>query len=148
MIAILKKINDSFLEELKIKGDYWRILRVETIIDLIKLELIYFKKNGEQKHLFKVLTYLIKIKLLNLLPSIVLLNNIDETYKQFNNDFGLISNKLTIVLKEFSVIWTENKNVTFIDIENDVYLFRNVDYNFPSSTIDKFVCDLINFINK
>ncbi len=52
-----KKILDSFTVELIAEGDFWRIFRRGTLIDLIKLNFFHFQKTNKEKYLIEIITH-------------------------------------------------------------------------------------------
>ncbi|KAA6322414.1 hypothetical protein EZS27_028043 [termite gut metagenome] len=126
MENIFDKIRHSFLNELTEEGDFWRIFRFETLIDLIRVNLLCFQKQKNELYLFKIINYSLKIELLNILSPIELVDNLQESFDKFNKDSTFISDKLDILLAEISNHYCKDSKTSISDINIEIEKVDNV----------------------
>lgn len=129
MKEIFKKVRNQFSSELATDGDFWRILRKGTLVDLIKLSFLYYQKDQDEKHLIDIFNHSMKVKLLSRIKAIEVNGNLDEVYKKFNREsefilkqYDSIYNELHPTFKNFSStnLYDLNEKMQYIKVINEL----------------------------
>ena len=142
MRDISKAVRESFLNELLQKGDFWRIFRKGTLVDLIKLEFFAFQKDGNENHLIEIFNICMKIKLLSRINSIRAKGTFDEVYKQFNQEQDFILNQYDTVFKELEPILHTSTHASIYDLYGKIQYIKVIN----ALEIDSYTDDIFEEI--
>jgi hypothetical protein len=77
-------LQEDFLLDLHRHGDFWRILRKSTFVDLIKLCSLKFQKEHLEAFLIEIINLGIKAKILSHLEEVKQEDSLDEYFRHFN----------------------------------------------------------------
>lgn len=134
-----KKVREQFSTELVTDGDVWRILRKETLVDLIKLSFFYFRKDKDKRHLIDIFNYSMKLKLLSRIKAIELKGTLDEVSKKFNREpefilkqYDTFYNELQPTLKNYTSTnhYDLNEKIQYIKVINELKIDSYDDHIF------------------
>jgi len=142
MADIFKKLRNSFSTELSTDGDYWRILRQGTLVDLIKLSFFNFQKEGKEKYLIDIVNHSMKAKLLYHLKVIDLSGNMDEVYQKFNKEPEYIMNQYDSIFKELKTDFTKYSATNVYDLNEKVQYLKTIN----QLEIDSYADDIFDEI--
>lgn len=143
----MDKIKKAFINDLEQNGDYWRIYRLSTIIDLIQLDFVHYQKSKKDEYLYSIINNNIKLKMLSLsIISPITITEDKEEFLAFNSDNDLIISKLSQVLDEFN---TDNTNNDFFDLKEGIEKLSLINQNIINlnSTINQIIQICIDLIN-
>jgi hypothetical protein len=117
MEKIIKSVRDSFVQELENNGDIFRVLRKETLSDLIVFEFVCFEKDASSKHLINLINFSIKSLLLSEIGEIHPDGSLEDFYKRFNkqNEY---------VLDQYDLIWVKLKETLSNYSSTDIFDLR------------------------
>lgn len=139
MKDIYKKVREQFSTELLAYGDVWRILRKETLVDLIKLSFFYFRKDEDKKHLIDIFNHSMKVKLLSRIKAIEVKGTLEEVSKKFNREpefilkqYDTIYNELQPTFKNYTSTnhYDLNEKIQYIKVINELKIDSYDDHIF------------------
>lgn len=112
------------MNELNNEGDFWRILRRSTFVDLIKFNFVKFQKEHTDEELIEMINLFLKIKILTRFKEIKLSKTPDETFSHFNRENDLIVKLYNDILTQ--IIRDENRyiNTDLYDLNNEVQYLK------------------------
>lgn len=143
MLDIFKKVRVPFANELAKEGDVWRIFRIITFVDLIKLSFFYFQKDKLEKHLIDIFNYSMKVKLLSKINTIEVKGTLDEFSKNFNLEPEFIQEQYDTIFYELEPKFKNYTSKTLYDLNEKIQYIKVINELKLDSYADDVFEDII-----
>ncbi len=132
-------IRLKFVQELHNEGDYWRLLRRKTLVDLIKLAFSKYELSRQDGDLVEIINLGLKIKILEHLQEISLSKDIEETLTQFNQQKDEIMHFYDQALLKISHKDINHSTSQKYDLNNEVQYLKVLNLlEFSNYSVDVF----------
>lgn len=147
----IDKVRETFYAELTTRGDYWRIFRESTLVDLVKYSFFSFQNERNEGHLIDMFNHLMKIKMLSSLDTIETSGNLSDFSKKFNRDTNLILKQYDGILNDLQQSFKEytsssvhelNKKIQYLKVINQL----EID-SYEDDIFDEIICILYNILH-
>ena len=154
MTDVFKLIRESFINELNEESDFWRIMRKETFIDLIKLGLIKYQKTNNTNDLVDIINLSLKIKILShpQLKEITVRDNPEEVYKQFNKEKELIIKLYDEVFQKATIKLNNYSNKEISELHDEVQYLKMINQleikEYSDEIFDDLICISMNLLSE
>ncbi|MDP4264499.1 MAG: hypothetical protein Q8941_18360 [Bacteroidota bacterium] len=151
MSETIQVIRDSFIKELR-EGDFWRIMRRETFIDLIKLSLIKYQETNNSSNLVDIINLSLKVKILSApqLMEIAITNNPEQVYNQFNKEKELITRLYDEALQKAIINLDSRRNKEAGGLYGEVEYLKMINQlkikDYSDEIFDGLICTSINLL--
>jgi hypothetical protein len=127
---VFTKIRNSFHGELLNEGDIWRILRKQTLLDLVKLDFLKYRKENEPDYLISVFNYCMKAKLIDRIGRI----DPSKTLEQMNATINIDNQAVLDVYDDlFDALKQKIENYSSLSLYD---LNRQIDYIRVAQNLD------------
>ncbi len=119
-LNVYNKIREAFETELNQLGDTWRILRKDTIVDLVKLSFYNYQSRGHEKYLIDIINYCIKIRMLGFLKELDVTGSGEDVFNRFNKEDSFILLHFDMIYHELNPRFEECMNATIYDLSQKI----------------------------
>lgn len=147
MDKVLERIKSKFLYELNSEGDFWRIYRRNTFIDLIVRDFVKFQRSQESDLLIDIFNQIIKMRMQGKLNKIDLTQDFNSLTKMFGQNenevihlYNKTLNSIVDVL-DYSNAGSMENNVLYFKVASNLNLNE---YN--EGVLDELLSNIYSFL--
>ena len=150
MKEVFPKIKKAFHGELLIEGDTWRILRKQTLLDLIKLDFLRYQKENEPDYLISVFNYCMKAKLIDKIGRMDPLETLEQLNAKINTDIEAVLDVYDDLFAALKQKIENYSSMSLYDLNNQInYIgvaqISGIDIDLDE-TFDRIICLTYNIL--